>query len=98
MCENTLILFINSDTLTTICQAVFQRSTEHLLHTSINSPEKIRYLQSDKAVTQSISLYLSYNLTIFVKAEAKKQSGKLQGVQMVCILTLLLKGNLLFQS
>lgn len=72
MFENTLILFINSDTLTTVSQALLQQNTEHFLHTSVNSPEKISYLQSDKAV--------SYNLTIFVKGEAKKKSGKLQGV------------------
>lgn len=72
MFENTLILFINSDTLTTVSQALLQQNTEHFLHTSVNSPEKISYLQSDKAV--------NYNLTIFVKGEAKKQSGKLQGV------------------
>lgn len=88
-CENTVILFIRSDTLTTICEVLLQQSIEHVcLHTSINSPVKCSYLQSDKATTPNSILCLSYNLTIFVKSKAKKQTVKMQGVDIACILVL----------
>jgi len=49
---------------------------------------KYSYLQRDKAAAQNTILCLSYNFTIFVKAEARKQTVKPQGVEIVLILVL----------